>query len=175
MSTIQEEDSISKSNVQSSTIKKENIIVKKDSDDPTNESEKPNNSSEKESSSNIQQERKSLKPRRSMITYNSRKIETLPKPRKSLDSYKKAAKESEESEGNGLMFISLSPGTNEKRKPEVTQSKQEQTKRTKTIPASVSSNSRPTVRAVKNPTLQKATPVSSKSKDTSIILSLIHI
>ena len=115
-------------------------------------------------------ERKALKPRRSMITYNSRKIEAIAKPRRSLNSVKKT-KPVDVEESGGMMFIALSPPSNsEKRKPEVGESKTDKVKRTKTvIPPSIASTNRPTVRAVKNPILQRSGAVNPglKAKDVT--------
>ena len=95
-------------------------------------------------------ERKAVKARRSLVTYNSRKIETLSKPRASLGAQRKT---SDEGKSSGLTFVPLTPGSTEKRKPERKTVRAEQPKRTRTSPAPAVT--RPAVRAVKNPTLSK--------------------
>ena len=169
LSTIQEEESVSRSRTNTHSAQEETII-KTSEDDKTvvktpEEIEKSSNT-EKTKPLVTSGERKALKPRRSMVTYNSRKIETIAKPRKSLDSMRKSHDDNEDS--TGLMFISVSPTNNiEKRKSEGTLSRTEQSKRTKTvIPAA---SSRPAVRAVKNPTLQKSAgnAGAAKSKEVS--------
>jgi len=161
LSTIQEEDTISKSSACVASITTETTLSIKSGEEkaPVQETEVAST----KTLLNKSNEKKILKARRSMVTYNSRKIETLAKPRKSLDSFKKSSPETEKS--NGLMFISMTPGGNEKRKPETGQSKSEVTKRTKTVLPLSKTASRPTVRAVKNPVLQKSAEV-SKVKET---------
>ena len=96
-------------------------------------------------------ERKAVKPRRSLVTYNSRKIESLARPPASQDRESETA---EEVRSSGLTFVPLAtPGSVEKRKPERKSGRPEQPKRTRTSPAPAVN--RPAVRAVKNPVLPK--------------------
>ena len=147
LSTIQEEDTVSKTQTTSS-IHHETTSTKNVEPEMT------------KTVAAEATERKSLKPRRSMVTYNSRKIETLAKPRQSLDSVRKSSDDAE----TGLMFISMSPGTSEKRKPELSV-KTEQTKRTRTLLSNTAS--RPSVKAVKNPSLAKTVSSSSSSSSSA--------
>ena len=143
LSTIAEEESVSRITTQ---ITQEGTITKTAGD-----------LEEEDTAVDTTTERKALKPRRSMITYNSRKIEAIAKPRRSLNLVKKT-KPVDVEESGGMMFIALSPPSNtEKRKPEVGESKTDKVKRSKTvIPPPSASVNRPTVRAVKNPILQRS-------------------
>ena len=161
LSTIAEEESVSRVTTQTA---QEDTIVKAIDDS----SKHPN---EEDNTANTTTERKALKPRRSMVTYNSRKIETIAKQRRSLDVDvgNKIKPEDVGGESGGLMFIALSPPSNpEKRKPEVGESKTDKAKRTKTVIPPFNVN-RPTVRAVKNPVLHKSGGVNPglKAKDTT--------
>ena len=143
LSTIAEEESVSRVTTQTA---QEDTIVKATDD----ASKLPK---EEDNIANTTTERKSLKPRRSMVTYNSRKIETIAKPRRSLDEGNKIKPEDVGVSG-GMMFIALSPPSNsEKRKPELGESKTDKVKRTKTV---IPPSNRPAVRAVKNPVLHKS-------------------
>ena len=161
LSTIAEEESVSRVTTQTA---QEDTIVKAIDDS----SKHPN---EEDNTANTTTERKALKPRRSMVTYNSRKIDTIAKQRRSLDVDvgNKIKPEDVGGESGGLMFIALSPPSNpEKRKPEVGESKTDKAKRTKTVIPPFNVN-RPTVRAVKNPVLHKSGGVNPglKAKDTT--------
>lgn len=161
LSTIAEEESVSRI---TSQITQEGTITKT-AGDPV----------EVDSAVDTTTERKALKPRRSMITYNSRKIEAIAKPRRSLNLVKKTQPVDVEESG-GMMFIALSPPSNsEKRKPEVGESKTDKVKRSKTvIPPSSAPVNRPTVRAVKNPILQRTGAVNPglKARDTSKVATV---
>ena len=143
LDTIQEEaESVSKSNVQTSvTITTETTDTEAVTEvvaEPV-----PEPSTEK-TVSVAAAERKALKPRRSLMTYNSRNIESLSRPQRKTE---------EEVEISGLMFVPLTPGSTEKRKSEKSSVRSEQIKRTRTSVATPTS--RPSVRAVKNPVLAK--------------------
>ena len=158
LSTIAEEESVSR--VSNQTAQDDTRV--KAIDAP---SELPN---EEDNTANTTNERKALKPRRSMVTYNTRKIETIAKQRRSLDVGNTIKPEGVGDSG-GMMFIALSPPTNsEKRKPEVGESKTDKAKRTKTVIPPFNLN-RPAVRAVKNPVLHKSAGVNPglKAKDTT--------
>ena len=101
LSTIAEEESVSRVTTQTA---QEDTIVKAIDDS----SKHPN---EEDNTANTTTERKALKPRRSMVTYNSRKIETIAKQRRSLDVDvgNKIKPEDVGGESGGLMFIALSP------------------------------------------------------------------
>ena len=165
LSTIAEEESVSRS--RTGPDPEDTVSNKTKQVIPATEVEK------KQTPVHITSERKALKPRRSMVTYSSRKIETIAKPRKSLDSLKKTRTESIE-QSSGMMFIALSPPSNsEKRKQEMRMTKTDQAKRTKTVLAHSSVN-RPSVRAVKNPTLYKSGSVipGLRSKEVNKVSSV---
>ena len=140
LDTIQEEtESVSRSSVQTTTITEETTATQPFSEPISDQVVPPATT-----------ERKSLKPRRSQVTYSARSIETLSRPQRNTA----------QQESSGLMFVPITPGSTEKRKSQRPSVRSEQTKRTRTTVTTPTS--RPTVRAVKNPVLVKP-----KAKETA--------